>query len=239
MIKTNPDGYGLTPEMVEYWVQHRSKLSDLYQSERYFFDNVLNKSQNVLDVGCAAGGSALFTREANPDLTYYGIDISSNMIETAAQRFKDFPKTNFIHFDGLNIPLENNTIDLCFSFGVFHHVPDWKRLALEALRVSRNFVLFDMRLHDAPSLINSLESYQKLELGGVWDNTSTIPYNVVSFDELFAFLKILKSKQIASNLFGYYGKPTKFAVTPVKEVLMASILLTKNQSAPTIHMEIT
>lgn len=238
MLINKADGYGADSDSVNYWIEHRSKLSDLYKSESYFLIDALKNSKTVLDIGCAAGGSALFTREANPSINYFGIDISANMIEAAALRFKNATNTKFLHFDGSHIPLEEKSIDLCFSLGVFHHVPDWKTFTREALRISDKFVLFDIRTWDQASLINSKESYQKLALSGNWDGISTIPYNIISFNELFGFLTQLKFEGISSKVYGYYGKPTELAVTPAKTVAMLSLLLSKTEVSPSIHFEL-
>lgn len=238
MIKSNAEGYGSSDNAIDYWVSHRSKLSDLYKSERHFLDTILENSKSVLDIGCAAGGSALFTREINPQIAYYGIDISSEMIKRASDRLLNLPQTKFMHFNGVNIPMADNSVESLFSFGVFHHVPDWQTYALEALRVSQKYVLFDIRAWCNPSLKNTVDSYQKLALGGDWDGESTIPYNIIGMNELFSFLQSLKLQSIQSRVFGYNGKPTALAVTPAREVSMLAILLEKNVINADIKIEL-
>ncbi len=238
MIKSKAEGYGSSDNAIDYWVSHRSKLSDLYKSERHFLDTILENSKSVLDIGCAAGGSALFTREINPKIAYYGIDISSEMIKRASARLENMPNTKFMHFDGANIPMADNSVESLFSFGVFHHVPDWQTYAQEALRVSQKYVLFDIRTWCNPSLKNSPDSYQKLALGGDWDGESTIAYNIIAMNEFFSFLQALKSKSIGSRVFGYNGKPTELAVTPAKEVTMLAVLLEKNVLNADIKLEL-
>src|SRR5688500_17416883 len=114
-------GYGETPQAVDYWVHHRSSLAELYESERHFFVPAAQTAKKVLDIGCAAGGSALFTREVNPELEYTGVDVSPESILAANQRFSNLPNTKFLHFDGNRLPVADESVDFSFSFGVFHH----------------------------------------------------------------------------------------------------------------------
>jgi 2-polyprenyl-3-methyl-5-hydroxy-6-metoxy-1,4-benzoquinol methylase len=62
---------------------HRNKLSDLYKSENYFFASTIKLCNSILDIGCAAGGGALFSRELKKELTYTGIDVSLELISAA------------------------------------------------------------------------------------------------------------------------------------------------------------
>jgi hypothetical protein len=78
-------------------------------------------------------------------------------------------------------------------------------------------------------------SYQKIALAGEWDKKSVIPYNLVSFNELFGFFKYLKNDGLDISVFGYWGKPTDLAVTPANEVFMTSILIEKNNAQPEIR----
>lgn len=237
-MQIKEDGYGQTAEAVEYWINHRSKISDLYDSEKHFFVESAKNASSLLDIGCAAGGSALFSRELNANSKYIGIDISSEMITSAIARLKHLPNTDFLHFDGYKIPLKNNEVDFSFSFGVFHHLNHWKEMVQEILRVSKNEALFDIRLWENATLIDSSVSYQKLALDGEWDQVSIIPYNIISLTDFYLLAKELKAMGISTKAYGYYQKPTSLAVTPAKEVLMLSVLLIKNQTNPKIEFEI-
>jgi SAM-dependent methyltransferase len=152
LMKIKKDGYGRNRESVDYWLNNRKKLSDLYKSEIHFF-GFIKLCDSVLDIGCAAGGSALFTREAKTDINYVGIDVSRELVQAAATNFSKLPNTKFLHFDGLNIPLQDHSIDFVFSFGVFHHLNYWQDILSEALRVSSKYVLFDLRLWPQDSFL--------------------------------------------------------------------------------------
>jgi SAM-dependent methyltransferase len=237
-MEIKKDGYGQTTGAIEYWMNHRSKVSDLYDSEQHFFVAAAKEAHSILDIGCAAGGSALFARELNPKSTYIGLDISAEMVKSASERLKDLPQTQFVHFDGQNIPLKNNQVEFSFSFGVFHHLNHWKEMVHEVLRVSSKKVLFDIRVWEKETLIDSNVSYQKLALEGHWDNVSIIPYNIISMSDFYQLACELKLQGISTKAYGYHQKPTYLAVTPVKEVLMLSVLLEKSVEKPTIEINI-
>lgn len=238
-MEFNQSGYGASAGGAEYWSAHRSKVSDLYKSEQHFFKLIAPKVKSVLDIGCAAGGSLSFSRELNPGVSYTGVDISEELIHIAKKRFEQESNAKFIHFNGENLPLSQDAVDFSFSFGVFHHLNDWKKMTHEVLRVSKKFVLFDLRLWEEDSLIGSPDSYQKIALGEEeWDGKTIIQYNIQSYNEVFTFLSQLKDQSISSHLYGYYAKPTIFAVTPAKKVLMLAVLLEKNTSHPEIRMKL-
>ena len=236
-MKIKKDGYGKDMASVDYWLLNRNKLSDLYRSESYFFTKIVKSCHNILDIGCAAGGGALFSRELNKRLEYIGIDVSKNLISAAAKHFATLPDTKFLLFDGEKIPMQNISIDLVFSFGVFHHLNHWKEMLFEALRVSRKYVLFDMRVWDHDSIVGDDRSYQKLGLGEFeWDGESVIPYNIISFNEISALVNKLNLSGISCKAFGYYQAPTYLAQTLTDRVLMLSILLEKSAEKPTFEL---
>ncbi|QWE31030.1 class I SAM-dependent methyltransferase [Polynucleobacter sp. Adler-ghost] len=230
------DGYGKDKESIDYWLINRTKLKDLYKSELYFFSKALEFSNKVLDIGCAAGGSALFCREGKEAIEYTGIDVSHNLLNAAIARFSNKPDTKFIHFDGKKIPLEDGSIDFVFSFGVFHHLNHWSEMLIEALRVSSRYFLFDLRVWDKDSLVGNKNSYQKLALGNSWDGESIISYNIISMNKILELAIQLKNIKISMKAFGYYQKPTHLAVTPADKILMLSILLEKNVKHPTFEL---
>ncbi len=235
-MEFNQTGYGSSINGIEYWSTHRSKISDLYKSEQHFFNPTIVKVKSAMDLGCAAGGSLCFSRELNPEVKYTGIDISADLIAIAKKRFSNEKDANFHHFGGESLPVQDNSVDFIFSFGVFHHLNDWKKMANEVLRASSKYVLFDLRLWAQESLVSSPTSYQKIALGEEeWDGKTIIQYNIQSFDEVLAFVSDLKERSISSKLYGYYAKPTQFAVTPAEKVLMLAVLLEKNSPHPSVE----
>lgn len=87
-----------------------------------------------LDVGTGDGIHLALSRELNPQLSLIGLDISASGLSTVARRVPD--ATLFLA-DGQSVPLQDNTVDVCFSYGVLAYMEDpWKGLA-EMVRVTR------------------------------------------------------------------------------------------------------
>lgn len=210
--------------MVEHWKKCRKTLADLYPSERFFFQRTIKESKNVLDIGCAAGGSLLFCREANPNIIYTGIDVSQSLISAARDRFFHEKNAEFYYYKGDRLQFESDSTDLVFSFGVFHHLPQWEELLAEAFRVSRKFVLIDLRLSPTQTVTNINQSYQRMAAGDLWDGQTITHYNVISRDDLILAISKFPCR---AEIFGYWGSPTVLAHTPFEKLVMASVLLTK------------
>ncbi len=231
-------GYGQTDSAVEYWINNRCRVADLYPSERHFFVPAMKTAAKVLDIGCAAGGSAFFCRELRPQVQYIGLDNSAELIQAARQQTQNMTGVEFHQYDGYKIPFEDGQIDFCFSFGVFHHLNHWHEMMVEAVRVSSDKILFDIRMWDQETLIDSKISYQKLALGSDWDQESIIPYNLISRKEVEDLAQNLNKKGIDVKCYGYKRPPTELAVTPAREVYMLSVLLQKNSRKPKFEMQI-
>lgn len=56
-----------------------------------------------------------------------GLDVAENMIEHARERLRrdqvDDPRLSFLHYDGIDVPLPSDSLDLVFSVASIHHVP--------------------------------------------------------------------------------------------------------------------
>jgi SAM-dependent methyltransferase len=228
--------YGKNTEEVNFWVNSRHKIEDLYKSERFFFEKIAKEVKTTLDYGCAAGSSYFILKEINPSSSYIGVDISPALIEKAKKRFVDYQNVDFIHLEKENIPLDKNAVEFSFSFGVMHHVKDWKKTARELLRVSEKYVLFDVRLWTNESVINSEKSVQKICLGGDWDGVNVAPYNIFSFNDFIEFATELKKEGVSVCCYGYPGGVTKDAITFADEVCMVAVLLEKSSNEPKINI---
>lgn len=226
MDTKNIGDYGKSTKGVEYWVGNRKKFADLYPSEAYFFKDFVVDKKCLLDVGCAAGSTFLITQELNKTLDYHGIDISKPLIEAAQQRFG---KNRFTHYNGGVLPFLDNQFDGAFSLGVLHHTPDWQSLVKELLRVSLREILFDLRCHYLDDLVDPTVSFQKLALNEEWDGVSKVPYQILSLNRVLSFLESLVAGSGSVSAYGYWGAPTKFAVTPISKVLMVSFLVRKEK----------
>jgi arsenite methyltransferase len=108
--------------------------------EKYFDGNIDNlkallgnESKIILDAGCGSAFSAsvLFGNLLN-EHEFLGVDISES-VNVAAERFKELGlKGEFLQASLVDIPIDDNSIDIIFSEGVLHHT-DSTEASIKAL----------------------------------------------------------------------------------------------------------
>lgn len=80
------------------------------------------KGMTFLDIGCGTGWAVnLAARSVEDDGTFYGVDLSSKMIEKAKENFRGRKNLRFIVSDSKSIPLEDNFFDVIICTHSFHH----------------------------------------------------------------------------------------------------------------------
>jgi SAM-dependent methyltransferase len=85
---------------------------------------------HVLDVG---GGPGYFADAFAAAGAHYGaVDADAGELAAAGR-----PGTNTLLASGLNLPVADGAVDVCFSSNVLEHVPDPERMGEEMLRVTR------------------------------------------------------------------------------------------------------
>lgn len=87
-----------------------------------------------LDVGTGDGVHLALSKEICPEVDILGLDISGPGLETVARRF---PEATLLKADGQSIPLQDNAVDACFSYGTLAYMDDpWQGLS-EIVRVTK------------------------------------------------------------------------------------------------------
>jgi SAM-dependent methyltransferase len=88
------------------------------------------KGKRVLEIGCGIGTDA--TNFARQGAVYTGVDLSSESIRLAKQRFQVFGlQGNFIECNAEKLDsifASDQKFDLIYSFGVIHHAPNPERV---------------------------------------------------------------------------------------------------------------
>ena len=100
-----------------------------------------------LEIGCGTGRMTEFLPMLFKKMI--GIDISGSMIRLAKKRLKKYPNIELIETDGEIIPLEDNSVDLAFSYLVFQHMKSRvmvEKNFKEVHRVLRTDGLFKVRI---------------------------------------------------------------------------------------------
>ncbi|KKS44913.1 hypothetical protein A2567_02015 [Candidatus Azambacteria bacterium RIFOXYD1_FULL_42_11] len=89
-------------------------------------DDILKSKMNFSDactaeIGCGNGRMTRFIAESFKKV--YALDISSRMINLAWERLKNFNNIEFFVTNGNRLRVQDNTVDLVFSYIVFQHFP--------------------------------------------------------------------------------------------------------------------
>ena len=105
----------ITGESPEYFAEY--KIRDLRRVVNSFGVN----SENILDFGMGIGNSTPFLSEYFPDSNLHGVDVSEKSLAIASERYECLG--DFLVFDGKKTTFFDETFDVVFSAGVFHHVP--------------------------------------------------------------------------------------------------------------------
>jgi SAM-dependent methyltransferase len=136
----------------------------------------------VLDYGCGPGNDIIgFGVYSNPQ-KIIAVDVSDTSIKLAQQRAK--LHTLDIAFYKLNessieLPLENNSVDIIHSAGVLHHTPNPQEILKELGRVLKKDGYMQIMVYNRDSIWMHLHvAYEMKVLNGL--------YSSISLDEAFS-----------------------------------------------------
>jgi ubiquinone/menaquinone biosynthesis C-methylase UbiE len=93
--------------------------------------------RDVLEVGCGSGIAVQLFAEAGANVT--AVDLTDWAVATTSRRLAAFGLAGDVRrADAENLPFENGSFDLVFSWGVIHHTSDMGRALRELVRVCRS-----------------------------------------------------------------------------------------------------
>lgn len=125
-----PEG---TPEYFAEVERTRDQL-DPYIPEFAAFDAAQGK--RVLEIGVGLGTD--FVRFARAGAIATGVDLTEHAVQLVRQRLAlEGLEGSVQTADAENLPFEEGSFDLVYSWGVLHHTPDTGRAIAEAIRVLR------------------------------------------------------------------------------------------------------
>lgn len=102
----------------EYFSQYKvQQVKEILKSE----------PEKILDFGCGDGQSCEFFRRYFPKTALVGVDISPESIKIAQD--KEISNVSFICVPGEELPFEEESFDLIFASGVFHHIEKEKHFS--------------------------------------------------------------------------------------------------------------
>jgi len=96
----------------------------------------LGENPHLLDLGCGTGWAVLYAASgANGHGEFYGIDISSKMIEKAEANSANYRNVHFYEANAEELPFENGFFGHIICSNAFHHYSNPEKVVGEASRV--------------------------------------------------------------------------------------------------------
>lgn len=108
--------------------------------------------KKMLEVGVGAGSD--FLQWVRAGTQAHGIDLTSEAIENVKQRLSLY-KLQAVDLqvaDAENLPYDDNTFDLVYSWGVIHHSPDTPKCLSEIVRVTKPGGVIKVMIYNRRSL---------------------------------------------------------------------------------------
>ena len=208
-------------EIISYFSNNRSTFASLYEGEKYLISEYINKGDTVLDIGCAQGGMFKILKKKFGSINYTGIDFNKNMINLAKKKYKKniffyYTKNNYYKFF-------KKKFDVVIVFGILHLNSNWKSILINAYKVAKTSILFDLRFVLYKN--NNLNNYLSLN----FDKDSkklAIPYILLKKKDFLKFVKDKFNLSILDN-YSYIGNPSKYSSIKSK-IVFANCCLKKN-----------
>lgn len=144
------------------------------QDEKHLKDilSTINVKQGmkILDIGCGSGYLTFPIAEINKDVHVIGLDIVADTLERNAKKAeeKGIRNIEFISYDGIKFPFEDNSFDLVVTRYALHHFPKIKKSISEVARVLKHdgrFFISDPRPNDC-DITRFVDDYMQLKKDG-------------------------------------------------------------------------
>lgn len=162
----------------------------------------LEEKENILDIGCGDGRFLEKLSHIQENSNYYGIDLSSNVINLA----KKIKNINFSVGESETLNFDNNHLDKIFCLNSFHHFPNIEKSLAEmerVIKVGGEIIIGDIwippifreltNLYLPYSKSGDVKIYSKKDILNL---ISPLNLKLISFEVLFPTLFILKLKKI-------------------------------------------
>jgi len=213
-------------EIRNYFSKNRIRFNDFYPSEKKILVKHIKNNKSILDIGCGCGGLGLALNEKFKKIHYEGIEINAL---AASHGTKNFSNNNFFIYKSDFLELNLNKLkfkkyDYIFSFSCF----DWQLNLNKSLKKVVNLLnkkskfIISLRLTKKSSLTNFKNSYQFINYSNIKSGEKA-PYIVLNALEFIDIINKLKLH--IADMYGYYGIPSKTAVTDYKNVYFCVIVL--------------
>ena len=214
------------PDLVDYYSEARNAPEDLYPSERRFLPWLAAGGNEVLDVGCGAGGFAGIWQHFNPRIRYSGVDASAPLVSAARTLH---PDTSFVRADCAEwLPQGDAGADVVSALGWLHWEPRYPAAIAELWRVTGRRLFFDVRLSESGA--EDEAANQRLALVRPWDGRSTVPYIRVAWPRFARLLLGLGPARVLGH--SYRGAPADTVTGLRGPVCFATFVLERSPGRP-------
>lgn len=227
--------------IVDFFLGRRRHWSEFYDSERWVIERLMSRRATlgrVLDVGCAVGGLALALAERYPLAAYTGIDINAAAIRAARrQRGITVPHT-FFHGDIVTAgSLGEHPFDTVFAL----HCADWNLDSVGIIEAAWSHVasggamVLSLRLTDGKDVTDPEQSFQYIVADDDDHDVAgreRAPYIVFNRARAIDLLSNLDPRPESLLGYGYWGKPSSTARTPLDKILFSVFALTRGEQRP-------
>lgn len=130
--------YATGQSELEYYEVHRKARYALEPYIPVFAKFHEGEGKDVLEIGVGMGADHVEWAKSNPK-TLTGIDLTSRAVEHTQKRLKQYALDSDVKpGDAENLPFENESFDIVYSWGVLHHSPETAKAIKEVHRVLRN-----------------------------------------------------------------------------------------------------
>ena len=213
--------------VAEYYESHRLSTQHVYPSEWHYLKELLREEMSVLDIGCAVGGFVGILAEHLRNFRYTGVDISSEMIERAKQKYPAH-RFHLVQEADLTV-LHSEAFDLVLCLGVLHLSRYWRHLIRAAWNHTRTFLVLDMRETYLQSIEDGRCSYITTDFCSPTGRSPglTVPYNIINSAEALKTLLELCSGWKTFRHYGYMSPVSKGVTTPIAHVFMNTYCIEK------------
>ncbi len=127
----------------------------------------LSGDEVVLDSGCGSGFHTLLLAEELPNGKVLAVDLSSEMLdrlEKNARKRGLEGRIEVIHGDGLDLDMDDNSVDRALSAAVWHHLDDPQGACKELVRVVRpggRVVVVDLKIEPSTKAVAGLKGHDR------------------------------------------------------------------------------
>jgi SAM-dependent methyltransferase len=214
-------------ELKKYFSANRIRWDDFYPSEKAVIEKLgLHGGSSILDIGCGCGGLGLALMQRFGATSYTGVEINADAAEAARSLN---PAATILSGDFLGLTSDDvpaASYDFVFSLSCIDWNLAFDKMLEKAWTLVKpgGYFIASFRLTDQEGINEISRSYQYINYDGRMEG-EIAPYIVLNAADLASRLLLLGASRISA--FGYYGAPSRTAVTPFSQLCFAAFAIQK------------